>query len=150
MRRVPTLLVVCLVGLLSLFASQPPFPHVGVVAIAVKDGKILVTKHTSKNGTVHWAPPSCHLRLGESPSDCAIKEFANKTGIVANKTSKVQWMREVFDPLDSNTITLFVEVKDFNDSNLDESGQWVSLDTLSEHQIAVLKQISIDQNAQLS
>ncbi|MCB1117389.1 MAG: NUDIX domain-containing protein [Chlamydiia bacterium] len=150
MRRLLTLIAVCLIGLLSLFASQPPFPHVGVVAIAIKDGKILLTKHIDQKGSVSWTPPSCHLKIGETPRECALKEFANETGIVAKRTSNMQWMREIFDPLDSNTITFFVEIKDFDDSKLAENGQWVDLNSLSDRQIALLRQISVDQNAHLS
>ncbi len=145
MRRVLTLLAVCLVGLLSLVASQPPFPHVGVVAIAIKDGKILLTKHERSDGSVNWAPPSCHLKLGESPRDCALAELQQETGLIAKKAAKVQWMREVFDPLDSNTITLFVEVSEIDEATAN-SGRWVDLNALSEHQIALLGQITIDQN----
>ena len=147
MRKKLTALAVCFVAALSLFASQPPFPHVDIVAIAIKDGKVLMTKHTAADGAENWAPPSCHLKLGKTPSQCALDELAQKTGLIAKKAESKRWMNEVVDPLDTNTITLLIQVNDFEESELEGEGKWIDLSELPKDQLA---QISIDQNAHLS
>ncbi|MCP5506058.1 MAG: NUDIX domain-containing protein [Chlamydiales bacterium] len=45
--------------------------RVGLAAIALREGKILLGKRIGKIGDATWAPPGGHLEYGESVERCA-------------------------------------------------------------------------------
>lgn len=56
-------------------------PKVGVGSFIFKDGKLLLGKRISKNGSGTWSPPGGHLEFGEEPVECAIRETMEEVGI---------------------------------------------------------------------
>ena len=107
-----------------------------------------MTQRPTADGTLHWAPPSCHLKLGKSPSQCALQEIRRQTGLNAKRAKRIRWAGGVLDPLDTHTITLVVEVTDFDEGyELANGGKWFELSELGQDQLA---QISLDQNVHLS
>mgnify|MGYP000350835023 CR=1 FL=1 len=58
-------------------------PRVGLAAVVVKKGEILLGKRIAKVGDATWAPPGGHLEYGESVEACASRELLEETALVA-------------------------------------------------------------------
>lgn len=59
----------------------PAGPRVGVGAIVIHEGKILLVKRGVDPGKGLWAIPGGTLRLGETLRECAAREILEETGI---------------------------------------------------------------------
>ena len=59
----------------------PLTPRVGVGAITVKDGKVLLVKRAIEPSKGLWAIPGGTLKLGETLEECARREILEETGI---------------------------------------------------------------------
>jgi ADP-ribose pyrophosphatase len=59
----------------------PAGPRVGVGAIVIHEGKILLVKRGVEPGKGLWAIPGGTLRLGETLRECAAREILEETGI---------------------------------------------------------------------
>lgn len=73
--------------------SYPLEPRVGVGAITIKDGKVLLVKRGVEPSKGLWAIPGGTLKLGETLQECAAREILEETGI----TIKVGGCIYVFD-----------------------------------------------------
>ncbi|MBT0159115.1 NUDIX hydrolase [Candidatus Bathyarchaeota archaeon A05DMB-2] len=82
-------------------AEYPKKPVVGVGAIILDDGKILLEKRKNQPGKGKWAVPGGLVELGETIEDAVIREVKEETGL------------EVYDPR-------LVDVVNY--INLDENG----------------------------
>ncbi len=56
-------------------------PRVGVGAIVIHDGRILLVKRGSSPGKGLWAPPGGLVELGETVREAAEREILEETGI---------------------------------------------------------------------
>jgi len=56
-------------------------PRVGVGAIVIRDGRILLVKRGSSPGKGLWAPPGGLVELGETVREAAEREILEETGI---------------------------------------------------------------------
>ena len=61
--------------------TYPLTPRVGVGAITLKDGKVLLVKRGIEPSTGLWAIPGGTLKLGETLQECAAREILEETGI---------------------------------------------------------------------
>lgn len=61
--------------------AYPEQPRVGVGAIVIHDGKILLVKRGVDPGKGLWAIPGGTLRLGETLQACAAREILEETGV---------------------------------------------------------------------
>jgi 8-oxo-dGTP diphosphatase len=61
--------------------AYPLTPRVGVGAITVKDGKVLLVKRAIEPSKGLWAIPGGTLKLGETLQECAAREILEETGI---------------------------------------------------------------------
>jgi ADP-ribose pyrophosphatase len=61
--------------------TYPLTPQVGVGAIAVKDGKVLLVKRAIEPSKGLWAIPGGTLKLGETLQECAAREILEETDI---------------------------------------------------------------------
>lgn len=61
--------------------AYPVTPRVGVGAITVKDGKVLLVKRAIEPSKGLWAIPGGTLKLGETLQECAAREILEETGI---------------------------------------------------------------------
>lgn len=59
----------------------PATPRVGVGAITVKGGKVLLVKRGIEPSKGLWAIPGGTLKLGETLQECAAREIWEETGI---------------------------------------------------------------------
>ncbi len=98
--------------------SYPLVPRVGVGAIVIHEGRILLVKRGVEPSRGLWAIPGGTLNLGETLQQCAAREILEETGI----TIKVGNCVYVFDFLerdDSGKIKFHFVVVDF-------AGQYLS------------------------
>lgn len=63
--------------------AYPALPRVGVGAIVIHDGKILLVKRGAEPGKGLWAIPGGTLKLGETLQACAARELLEETGVTA-------------------------------------------------------------------
>ena len=56
-------------------------PNVGVGAVIVRHGKLLLMKRRSAMGNQSWSTPGGYLEFGESPAVCAKREAQEKSVI---------------------------------------------------------------------
>ncbi len=61
--------------------AYPALPRVGVGAIVIHEGKILLIKRGVAPGKGLWAIPGGTLQLGETLRDCAAREILEETGV---------------------------------------------------------------------
>ncbi|HOJ50943.1 MAG TPA: NUDIX hydrolase [Syntrophales bacterium] len=59
----------------------PSFPRVGVGAVVIKDGAILLVRRAAPPGEHLWAIPGGLLKLGETLKEGAEREIKEETGI---------------------------------------------------------------------
>jgi ADP-ribose pyrophosphatase YjhB (NUDIX family) len=76
--------------------KYPDAPLVGVGAVAVKDGKILVVKRAFEPGAGKWSVPGGLVEIGEKLSDACAREMKEETGIDV----QVLELINVFDMID--------------------------------------------------
>ena len=61
--------------------EYPEFPRVGVGAIVIKDGKVLMIKRAAPPNNNMWAIPGGMLELGETIQEGAEREIFEETNI---------------------------------------------------------------------
>lgn len=61
--------------------AYPAIPRVGVGAIVIHEGKILLIKRGAAPGKGLWAIPGGTLKLGETMRECAAREILEETGV---------------------------------------------------------------------
>lgn len=61
--------------------AYPVEPRVGVGAITIKDGKVLLVKRGIEPSKGLWAIPGGTLKLGETLQECAAREIFEETGV---------------------------------------------------------------------
>ena len=59
-------------------------PVVGCLAVVRRGGKILLVQRSKPPGIGKWGFPGGHLELGETVSECAVRELREETGIAAD------------------------------------------------------------------
>ncbi|MEE8599550.1 NUDIX hydrolase [Euzebya tangerina] len=60
---------------------EPPLPIVGVGAIVVRDGRLLVIKRGQPPFEGHWSVPGGRLEFGETLAEGAVRELEEETGL---------------------------------------------------------------------
>lgn len=76
--------------------KYPDAPLVGVGAVAIRDGKILVVKRAFEPGAGKWSIPGGLVEVGEKLSEACIREMKEETGIEI----QVLELINVFDMID--------------------------------------------------
>jgi ADP-ribose pyrophosphatase len=61
--------------------EYPRAPLIGVGAVAIKDGKILLMKRAFEPGKGKWSVPGGLVEVGETLSDACAREMEEETGI---------------------------------------------------------------------
>jgi 8-oxo-dGTP diphosphatase len=92
-------------------------PQVGVGAIVIKDGKILLGKRKGSHGAGSWSFPGGHLEFGESVESCARREVLEETGITLKNIRLGPFTNDIFPTEHKHYVTLFV-VADYASGDL--------------------------------
>ncbi|MEZ8824576.1 NUDIX hydrolase [Vibrio sp. 10N.261.55.A7] len=82
--------------------------RVGVAAVILRDGKVLLGERMGSHGANTWATPGGHLELGESIEACAKRETLEETGLVVESFRKLGFTNDIFDQENKHYVTLFV------------------------------------------
>lgn len=88
-------------------------PRVGLAAVAIHEGKILLGKWIGKIGDATWAPPGGHLEYGESVEDCAARELLEETGLIAKTLIRGPYTNDLIAPKNQHYVTLFMIITEF-------------------------------------
>lgn len=109
---------------------------VGVGAIVIKDGRILIGRRMGKNGLGTWSMPGGHLDMGESPEMTAARETLEETGVVVDNIQFIGYTNDIFPEKEKHYLTLWMagwwvsgEPHMTATREMDEL-RWVSLDDL--------------------
>jgi 8-oxo-dGTP diphosphatase len=70
-------------------------PYVGVSAVVVRDGKVLVGLRRGSHGEGTWAFPGGKVDPGEDPADTVRRELAEETGLLAGHVEPITWTSDV-------------------------------------------------------
>lgn len=89
-------------------------PRVGLAAIAIREGKVLLGKRIGKIGGATWAPPGGHLEYGESVEACAARELLEETGLTAKTIVLGPYTNDLIAPKKQHYVTLFVFIPEFD------------------------------------
>ncbi|MDR7070840.1 8-oxo-dGTP diphosphatase [Pseudoxanthomonas japonensis] len=81
---------------------------VGVGAIVMRDGLVLLGKRMGSHGAGTWALPGGHLEFGESAAACAVREVREETGLEIESITAGPYTSDVFSSEGKHYITLFV------------------------------------------
>ncbi|MBU0985905.1 MAG: NUDIX domain-containing protein [Proteobacteria bacterium] len=113
-------------------------PYVGVAAIVIKDGKVLLGKRINSHGSGTWQFPGGHLEFNESIEDCARREVFEETGITIINVRPGPYTNDIFKAEKKHYITLFV-ISDYGSGDLKlkepekcETWKWFDWDNLPE------------------
>ncbi|PKN74372.1 MAG: NUDIX hydrolase [Deltaproteobacteria bacterium HGW-Deltaproteobacteria-10] len=96
----------------------PPVPRVGVGAITIHEGRILLVKRGIEPSRGLWAIPGGTLELGETMQECAAREILEETGITI-KVGKCVYVFDFLERDESGKIKYHFVVVDF-------AGQYLS------------------------
>lgn len=111
-------------------------PRVGLAAVAIREGRILLGKRRGIIGDATWAPPGGHLEYEESVEECASRELLEETGLIAKTMLRGPYTNNLIAPKKQHYITLFVLISEFEGEVECREPQkclgweWFSLDAL--------------------
>ncbi|WP_194848526.1 nucleotide triphosphate diphosphatase NUDT15 [Candidatus Neptunochlamydia vexilliferae] len=111
-------------------------PKIGVGALVLNEGKILLGKRIHAHGVGTWCPPGGHLEFGETPADCAARELEEETGLIAEEIFPGPWTNDIFETEGKHYVSLFMLVNKFQgvlelkEPDKCESWEWFSWDAL--------------------
>jgi 8-oxo-dGTP diphosphatase len=83
-------------------------PQVGIAAIVIKDGKVLMHQRKNAHGDGTWSFPGGHLEFGESWEGCAKREAMEEAGIELTNVRFATITNDIFEKEGKHYITIFV------------------------------------------
>ena len=82
--------------------------RVGVGAVVVEDGRVLVMRRAGAHGAGLWGLPGGHQEFGESPERTAVREVAEETGLVVDVTARLGFTDDPMPDIGRHYVTLFL------------------------------------------
>lgn len=86
--------------------SKPSGPHLGVSAVAVRHGCVLLGRRRGSHAPGTWAFPGGKVDPGEDPADTVRRELREETGLCATSVEPLPWTSDVFIEDSLHFITL--------------------------------------------
>jgi mutator protein MutT len=134
----------------------PKQPVVGVGAIIIQNGKILLEKRKSEPGRGKWSIPGGLVELGESISQTVVREVAEETGLEVYQPELIDVVDNVVRDENGEVkyhfviIDYFVKLKGGNvkASSDAEELQWVPLDEVEKYDLTKTFRAFIQRNKQ--
>lgn len=83
-------------------------PKVGVAAIVIRDGRVLMHRRKNAHGDGTWSFPGGHLEFGESWEDCARRETLEEAGIQIKNIRFGTATNDIFEKEGKHYITLYM------------------------------------------
>ena len=122
----------------------PSVPRVGVGAITIHEGRILLVERGVEPSRGLWAIPGGTLKLGETLQECAAREILEETGI-SIKVGACIYVFDFFERDDSGKIKFHFVIVDFAAEYISgepkgaddaEDARWVAPEELSKLPVA--------------
>lgn len=88
--------------------QELPAPRIGVGAVVIRGGRVLLGQRLGSHGAGHWALPGGHLDHGESIEACAARELLEETGLRIQGARLGPYTNDVFVAEGKHYVTLFV------------------------------------------
>lgn len=82
-------------------------PYIGISAIIVRDGKVLMGRRKNSHGAGEWSFPGGHLEYGESFEECARREVLEETGLEVSSAEFAAATNDFFEEEGKHYVTLF-------------------------------------------
>jgi 8-oxo-dGTP diphosphatase len=70
-------------------------PLVGVSAVVVRDGLVVVGRRMGSHGAGTWAFPGGKVEAGEDPADVVARELGEETGLRALRVEPIAWTSDL-------------------------------------------------------
>lgn len=103
-------------------------PRVGIGVLVIHNNQLLLGKRIHSHGLGTWCPPGGHLEFGETPTECAIRELREETGLSALEVVEGPWSNDYFEKEEKHYLTVFMLVKSFEGKLIvaepDKCSQW--------------------------
>ncbi|HOW57265.1 MAG TPA: NUDIX hydrolase [Smithellaceae bacterium] len=100
----------------------PSVPRVGVGAIVIHEGKVLLVKRGVEPSRGLWAIPGGTLHLGETLQDCAAREIFEETGITI-QVGKCIYVFDYFERDEKGKIKFHFVIVDFTGEYIEGKAQ---------------------------
>lgn len=88
--------------------NVPAMPKVGVAALVLRDGRLLLGQRKKFPGANTWQCPGGLLEPGESVFECARRETLEETGVQVNNLRYGPYTNNRFSDGAQHTVTLYV------------------------------------------
>jgi 8-oxo-dGTP diphosphatase len=116
-------------------------PYVGVTAVVVRSGAVLVGLRQGAHGAGTWAFPGGKLDPGEDPAAAVARELEEETGLRAHAVTPIRWTNDVFAQEQLHYITLHHRVEAEGEPVIREpekvtEWRWVAWDEIPEPHFA--------------
>jgi 8-oxo-dGTP diphosphatase len=85
------------------------FPRVGVAALIIRNGRVLLIRRKGAHGEGSWSTPGGHLEFGEIPEQCAIRETREEVGIEIANVRFAAVTNDIFKESGKHYITLWMQ-----------------------------------------
>ncbi|MDP9794060.1 8-oxo-dGTP diphosphatase [Catenuloplanes nepalensis] len=81
-------------------------PFVGVSAVVVRGGAILLGRRRGAHGPGTWAFPGGKVDAGEDPAATVARELHEETGLRAGRIAEIAWTSDLFPESGLHYVTL--------------------------------------------
>jgi 8-oxo-dGTP diphosphatase len=110
--------------------------QVGVGAVVVDDGKLLVMRRAGAHGAGMWGLPGGHQEYGESPEGTAVRETQEETGLLVRPAARLGFTDDPMPEIGRHYVTLFVAcVPVTGEAELREPGKATALAWLTPEEL---------------
>jgi 8-oxo-dGTP diphosphatase len=82
-------------------------PIVGIGAVVMRGGRVLMGERRGAHGRGTWAFPGGHLEFGEDPAACAAREVLEETGLVVDEPMFLGITNDLFADPPRHYVTLY-------------------------------------------
>ena len=83
----------------------------GVGVLVEKDNKLLLVRRINAHGAGAWSTPGGHIKFGESPEECAVREVYEETGVTVEEPSFLGITNDVFNAEERQYITVWMAAR---------------------------------------
>lgn len=108
--------------------EEKRLPKVGVAAILIKDGKILMGRRKGAHGAGTWSVHGGHLEFNETWEECAVRETLEETGVKMRNPVFFAATNDIMRTEDKHYITIYVKGEyESGEPSITEPGKFVDV-----------------------